>query len=178
MVGFFVFMRLFIAIRLNDNTKRALTDAQNELKQRSFKGRFTDINNMHLTLAFIGEYNEPEKVLEAMNKVRCGQFSLTLGGYIGNFGNLLWAGIEKEPRLEALVKQLRHCLSNEQIPFDRKSFNPHITLLRNASGSKEFADIEVRKASMIVGSFSLIRSNFGRHGAVYTEIGSVELNRI
>ncbi len=178
MVGFFVFMRLFIAIRLDDNIKRALTDAQNELRQRSFKGRFTDINNMHLTLAFIGEYNEPEKVLEVMDKVRYGQFSLTLGGYIGNFGNLLWAGIEKEPRLEALVKQLRHYLSTEQIPFDRKSFNPHITLMRNASGNTGFADIEVDKASMTVGSFSLMRSDFGKHGAVYTEIGSVELNRL
>lgn len=171
-------MRLFIAIRLDDNIKRALTDAQNELEQRNFKGRFTDINNMHLTLTFIGEYNEPEKVLETMDKIQCEPFSLTLGGYIGNFGNLLWAGIDREPRLEALVKQLRHCLSNEQIPFDRKSFSPHITLLRNTSGSKEFADIEVHKASMTVGNFSLMRSDFGRHGAVYMEIGCVELNRI
>ncbi len=170
-------MRLFIAIRLDDNIKRALIDAQYELRQRSLKGRFTNINNMHLTLAFIGEYNEPEKVLETMDKIQCEPFSLTLGGYIGNFGNLLWAGIEKEPRLEALVKQLRHFLSTEQIPFDRKSFNPHITLIRNAIGSKEFADIEVHKASMTVGSFSLMRSNFGRHGAVYTEIGSVELSQ-
>ena len=171
-------MRLFIAIRLDDNIKRALTDAQNELIQCGFKGRFTDINNMHLTLAFIGEYSEPEKVLEAMDKVRCGQFSLTLCGHIGNFGNLLWAGIDRETRLENLVKQLRHFLSTEQIPFDGKSFNPHITLMRNAIGSKGFADIEVCKASMTVGSFSLMRSDFGRHGAVYTEIGSVELNRI
>lgn len=171
-------MRLFIAIRLDDNIKRALIDAQDELRQRSFKGRFTDINNMHLTLAFIGEYNEPEKILEAMEKVQCEQFSLTLGGYIGNFGNILWAGTEKGPRLENLVKQLKHYLSTEQIPFDRKSFNPHITLLRNASGSKGFADIEVRRASMTVGSFSLMRSDFGKHGAVYTEIGRVELNQL
>ena len=64
------------------------------------------------------------------------------------FGNLLWAGTEKEPRLEALVKQLRRYLSTGQIPFDRKSFNPHITLIRNAIGSKGFADIEVCKASL------------------------------
>lgn len=166
-------MRLFIAIQLHKNIKNALIAAQNELLQRNFKGRYTDINNMHLTLAFIGEYNDSDKILNAMEQVQFTPFALTLGGYIGNFGELLWAGVEKNPQLEKISKQLRHALTEQQIPFDRKSFNPHITLLRNVKSDRGFADIEVSKMSMTVRSISLMRSNFGKNGVIHTEVGRI-----
>ena len=167
-------MRLFIAIQLDESIKNALIAAQNELRQRNFKGRYTDINNMHITLAFIGEFNNPDLVLSAMEQVQFTPFALTLGGYVGNFGELLWAGVEKNPQLDKYVKQLRHALSDSQIPFDRKSFNPHITLMRNVKSDRVFADIEVSKTSMTVRSISLMRSDFGKHGVVYTEVGRTE----
>lgn len=167
-------MRLFIAIQLDENIKNALIAAQDELRQRRFKGRYTNINNMHLTLAFIGEYNDSDKVLNAMEQVQFTPFALTLGGYIGNFGELLWAGVEKNPRLDKYVKQLRHALSDSRIPFDRKRFNPHITLLRNSKSDCGFADIEVSKTPMTVRSISLMRSDFGKNGVVYTEVGRIE----
>ena len=100
-----------------------------------------------------------------------------LNGYIGNFGDLLWAGIEQCPELDRYVKQLRHALADAKIPFDRKKFHPHITLLRNAQSRYDFKDIAVYKASMTVQKFSLMRSYFGKHGAVDTEIGSVEASK-
>lgn len=163
-------MRLFIAIQLEDNIKAALSEAQNELRKRGFIGRYTDLTNTHLTLAFIGEYNDPDSVLEATEQVRIEPFEMTLGGYIGSFGDLLWAGIEREPLLDKLAKRLRHALAEARIPYDRKSFAPHITLLRNAKGKRGFSDIEVSKESMPVCRISLMRSELGKHGAVYTEI--------
>ncbi|MCH5196761.1 MAG: RNA 2',3'-cyclic phosphodiesterase [Oscillospiraceae bacterium] len=169
-------MRLFIAIQLDESVKNALIATQNEFRQRGFKGRYTDIINMHLTLAFIGEFNDLDVILDAMEQVRFEPFTLTLGGYIGNFGELFWAGVEKNPQLEKIVKQLRHLLAENQIPFDRKSFSPHITLLRNAKGNRGFSDIEVGKATMTVRGISLMRSDFGKHGVFYTEIGRIESN--
>ena len=166
-------MRLFIAIQLDPNIKKALTDVQTALRQRGYKGRFTDIENMHLTLAFIGEFNDPDTVLEAMKQVPFDPFNLTLGGYIGNFGDLLWAGIEKSPQLEKHVKSLRHALSEAQILFDGRKFNPHITLMRNAASRRGFSDIVISKEEMSVCKISLMRSDFGKHGAVYTELGSI-----
>ena len=166
-------MRLFIAIQLDPNLKKALTDAQTELRQLGYKGRFTNIENMHLTLAFIGEFNDPDLIFEAMEQVQFEPFSLTLGGYIGNFGDLLWAGIDKSPQLEKYVKSLRHALSEAQIPFDGRKFNPHITLMRDAASKRGFSDIVIRKEEMSVCKISLMRSDFGKHGAVYTELGSV-----
>ena len=75
------------------------------------------------------------------------------------------------------VKQLRHALADAKIPFDRKKFHPHITLLRNAQSRYDFKNIAVYKASMTVQKISLMRSDFGKHGAVYTEIGSVEASK-
>ena len=169
-------MRLFIAIQLDESIKNALIAAQDELRQRSFKGRYTDIMSMHLTLSFIGEFSKPDVILDAMWQVRFEPFTLTLGGYIGNFGELLWAGIERNLQLEKIAQQLRHLLAEKQIPFDRKRFNPHITLLRNAKGNRGFSDIEVGKATMTVRGISLMRSDFGKHGVFYTEIGRIESN--
>ena len=90
-------MRLFTAIQLDPNINIDLTDAQNEFRQHGYKGRFTDITNMPLTLVFIVEFNDPYLILEAMEQMPFEAFNLTLGGYIGNFGDLLWAGIEKSP---------------------------------------------------------------------------------
>ena len=170
-------MRLFIAILLDENIKRALTDAQEGLRRNEYLGRYTDGRNLHITLSFIGEYPDADYVIDVMEGVAFQPISLSLSGYIGNFGNLLWAGTEPNAKLEQYVKQLRHTLSDAQIPFDKKKFHPHITLLRNAQSRHSFTDINVRKEAMEVQRIFLMRSDFGKHGAVYTEIGAVNAKK-
>ena len=51
-------MRLFIAIRFDNKILDALTRYREELKKLGVTGRFTPRENLHLTLAFIGEYLE------------------------------------------------------------------------------------------------------------------------
>ena len=167
-------MRLFVAILPENNIIRALTSAQDSLRSRQFSGRYTDRRNLHLTLAFIGEYNDPDDILELMERVRFPSFEIALSGCIGNFGDLLWAGTERSPELEKCVKQLRHVFADSRIPFDRKQFHPHFTLLRNARSSRSFTDIAVAPERMTVRGISLMRSDFGKHGAAYTEIGIAE----
>ena len=167
-------MRLFIAIQLDDNMKKALTDAQNALRSRQFTGRYSDMRKLHLTLAFIGDYSDPDYVLEVMERLQFQPFDIALNGYIGNFGDILWAGLERAPELEKYAKQLRHSLADAQIPFDKKNFNPHITLLRNAQSPRTFSDVAVTRERMTVQRISLMRSDFGKHGAAYTELGTVE----
>ncbi len=175
-------MRLFAAIQFNTDFKSALTDAQESLRQGGYCGHYTDIRNLHLTLAFIGEYGDSNQVLDAMEQVQFTPFPIKLSGYIGNFDELLWAGMEPSPALEKLVKQLRHAFAAEQIPFDRKKCNPHITLLRKARISRDnsfrFFDVYVAQSEMTVRSISLMRSDFGKRGAVYTEIGSVSAQEL
>ncbi|MBQ9719494.1 MAG: RNA 2',3'-cyclic phosphodiesterase, partial [Oscillospiraceae bacterium] len=62
-------MRLFIAIQLDDTIKNALTGIQAALRAARVSGNYTKIENLHLTLAFIGEYGDPDRVLDAMRTV-------------------------------------------------------------------------------------------------------------
>ena len=167
-------MRLFIAINLDDNMKQALMLTQEKMKQGKMHGRFTPAENMHLTLAFIGEYPNADEVLDALNDITFKPFTLTLDG-TGCFGDLWWAGIKKDEgcdALKALVKKIRHALADAGIPFDRKSFSPHITLVRNATTFKPPV-LSIHATGMVVDEFSLMRSDFGKNGVVYTEMGII-----
>ena len=80
-------MRLFIAIRLSDDMRHALIRAQNELYDRGVRGRFTAEENLHLTLAFLGEVPDAEPVLDALSGVSFAPFELALEG-MGCFGDV------------------------------------------------------------------------------------------
>ena len=165
-------MRLFIAIQLNDSWKSSLQRFQEELMKRGVRGNFTPPDNLHLTLAFIGEYPDPEYVLETMSSVLFTPFSLTLDGF-GSFGDLWWVGLSRSEALDLLVRRLRHALADAGIPFDRKRLSPHITLIRKASfnGKKSMPSVQVPAAEMAVERISLMRSDRGKHGMIYTELG-------
>ncbi len=163
-------MRLFLAIKLSKPMKDALIGAQNEFYDRGVRGSYTSEENLHLTLAFIGEYPDPEAVLEALADVSYAPFALSLEG-LGCFGDLWWAGMRPSPPLTALARKIRYALAQGNIPFDRKRFSPHITLLRRARG--DMPGLEMGEASMIVEAFSLLRSDRGRNGMIYTELGQI-----
>nr|MCR4590066.1 RNA 2',3'-cyclic phosphodiesterase [Lachnospiraceae bacterium] len=78
--------------------------------------------------------------------------------------------------LKKLVKTIRHSLSDKGIPFDRKRFSPHITVLRKASftGNSDSFKIYLPDEEMKVEDISLMRSDRGKNGMIYTEIGYVE----
>ena len=84
-------MRLFIAIPLSEEMKKALVACMHDLKKQGVEGNYVPAQNLHLTLAFIGEYDDPEKVKEVLRSVPMPPFRMSLSEK-GNFGNLLWAG--------------------------------------------------------------------------------------
>ena len=166
-------MRLFIAINLNDEMKDALMDIQDTMRTYGVRGKETPHENMHLTLAFIGEYDDPERVKEIVESIEIRPFEISLSG-IGAFGDLWWVGTDNSAPPMAVSRRLRRALAEAGIPFDRKKFSPHITIIRRASGalSKEAAGeiADVIAASMTVDHISLMRSDRGKYGMVYTEL--------
>jgi 2'-5' RNA ligase len=164
-------MRLFIAIRLSPEMKAALTDAQRAMFRHGVRGNFTSEENLHLTLAFIGEYPSAEAVMDALSGVVFTPFDLRLDG-IGRFGDLWWAGLRESAALTAVVRRVRRALAEHAIPFDRKRFTPHITLLRKAT--RDAAEIPIAPAAMPVRTHSLMSSRRGRNGMIYTELGTIE----
>ena len=130
-------MRLFTAIKLDDDMREQLISAQDKLRSIGLRGRYNKEDSFHLTLAFIGEYDDPQAVTDALARVRFEPFMLRLSGEVGQFdGFVVWAGLEMTDELRALGEAVRQELSAAGIPFDQKAFNPHITLLRLARGEE------------------------------------------
>ena len=165
-------MRLFIAIELESNIKNTLLEIQSSMKRSGMTGNYTTIDNTHITLAFIGEYSNPEHVLEVMKGVSFSPFTITLDGFV-SFGALWWAGLAKSDDLSSFVKKLRHALSDAEIPFDKKKFSPHITLVRKSVCRKGLPKVNVPHKSMTVKKISLYRSDRGKNGMIYTELGAL-----
>ena len=159
-------MRLFIAIQLNDEMKGTLTGLQGRMQRLGVRGNFTRRENLHLTLAFIGEYSDPDDVIDVLETVCFDAFSIRLEG-IGSFGSLWWAGLSGSDELKALTKRLRRALAEAGI-------SPHITLVRKPvcrEGSiPEDVLRELPEAEMTVDHISLMRSDRGKHGMIYTEL--------
>ena len=171
-------MRLFAAIKFSPEIETVLTKVQNELKSNGITGNYTDCRNLHLTLAFIGEYNAPDKVMKALRNVSFEPFRMSLEESIGNFGDILWLGIKKDSRLMALDKEVRKALGNFNIHYDPKPFKPHITLIRKAKvydkNGVVIKTLKNRNVKMTVENISLMHSHRENGKLIYTEIGRVQ----
>ena len=161
-------MRLFIAICLSDEMKKALISCMHDLKKQGVEGNYVPAQNLHMTLAFIGEYDDPGKVKRVISRVPMPEFRLSLSEK-GNFGNILWAGVKGNQKLKTYVKELRSALDEEGIPYDRSSFVPHITLIRKVSAKKPY-QVRIGKALMTVKRASLMKSEQKGGKVVYQEL--------
>ena len=169
-------MRLFIAIPLNDEQKRLVRKVQAAFRSVGVRGNYTPEENLHLTLAFIGEFGDPDRVLEAMETVRQAPFSIAMD-QLGHFDDLWWMGYAESPELNRLAGQLRHALSDAGIPFDRKRFLPHVTVLRRAQipPRGQMPRVSVSPQSMRADRICLLSSTRGKSGMIYREEGSLLL---
>ena len=168
-------MRLFIAINFDRAIKDSLTALQEDLGQAGLSGRWTNPDNLHMTLAFIGDYGNPDEVLEVMEDIPFAPFSMKLEG-LQHFRDMYFARLGDCKELKDYVRRLRKALSDRGIPFDRKKFSPHITLARRVSirGGSLHSEVRVPFAEIDTDHISLMRSDRGKHGMIYTELGRVD----
>ena len=163
-------MRLFIAIRLTENMKDALLRMQNTAMSLGMTGSFTPMRNMHITLAFIGEFERPDEIVRVMKSVPFEPFDITLKG-VGTFGSILWGGADCPDSLFKYVKALRKKLDDRGIPYDIKPFNPHITVCRKFDGDR--SQLSLEEVSMRADRVSLMVSEKVLGVMEYREIAKV-----
>ena len=99
--------RLFTALEIPQSAALSLS-----LLRGGVPGaRWIDRENFHITLRFIGDvdHRTADEVVDALDRVRKPQFTLTLSG-TGFFGNKkphsIWSGIQASPELAALQADL------------------------------------------------------------------------
>ena len=130
-------MRLFIAVNFDTETIEKLLEVQDRLRQLG-KGNFSRKENLHLTLAFIGEVpaERLEDVKAAMDQVKFPSMELTFHD-VGYFVTgrerpaQLWKiSLKYNRKLEAVHNELIRVLKEAGFSPDAKSFKPHVTLAR------------------------------------------------
>ena len=104
--------RLFFGVELSGEARAAVRAAAE--KMRLEKGKLTDADNYHVTLAFLGQTDEnavPELLRLGALCWRA-PFVLTLSGRIGAFkgGSVIWAGLDKSDALFDTQARLRAIL--------------------------------------------------------------------
>ena len=165
-------MRLFVGLRLSEAFRRSLSELQAQLQDAGIAAKYLDPSNLHMTLAFIGEW--PENIAGILPLVKQ-PFSITLS-HIGLFreAKVIWAGVEESEPLNQLAYSVRNNLSAAGIPFDPKPFVPHITLGRKpiVPATFDLSEIVIPPAEMTVSDVFLYRSDRGENGMVYSVIGS------
>ena len=168
-------MRLFIAILFEDDTIKSMQEVQERLRDAGIEGRFMPRENLHMTLAFIGDYGEPDDVLEVMDEIPFKPFCVNTDR-IYPFRDMYMMSFAESDDLSTYVRRLRRALAQADIPYDRKKFVPHVTLVREVSSKVNdliIPDIS-EPVTIQVRGISLMRSEFGKNGMIYTEIGYVD----
>ena len=164
-------MRLFIALAPSPDFKATLVKLQEQLKEAGVEGRYITPSNLHMTLAFIGEW--PENVTHLLPVIDR-PFTITLS-HLSVFPRtkVLWAGVNTSKELDNLAECVRKRLDEAGIPYDRKSFNPHITLTRKPANANEevLAAIRLAPATMTVHEVCLYQSIHEADGMKYSVIG-------
>jgi 2'-5' RNA ligase len=138
-------MRLFVAINFNSDTKYNLLALRDKLRSLSKRGNFVAPENLHLTLAFLGECHENQvaDIKAVMAATVFQPFDLVIeriGRFRRDSGDIWWAGLRECKELLGLQQDLTVGLCAKGFKFDKLQYNPHITL-----GRKVLTDIAPQK---------------------------------
>jgi len=132
-------IRLFTAIEIPDAVRARLS-----LLQGGVPGaRWTPVENLHLTLRFIGEVDEPTAgdIDHVLSGIREKAFDLALRG-VGEFGGreprAIWAGVAPNASLQHLVAKIESALQRMGLAAETRKYTPHVTFarLRDAPAAK------------------------------------------
>ena len=153
-------MRLFIALLFPQNTVEELVSCRDALHNEALSGSFVPMDNLHLTMEFLGECSSKEYALikEAMDSLSFESFSIKmdrLGFFSRPDGDIWWVGAEEEPALMEMQRSLHSLLADEGFHLEKRRYRPHITLGRRVAtaarpGRIEPIEAEVRSVSLML----------------------------
>ena len=131
-------MRAFIGIKLEDKYKKKLENIRSFLIQSKVMGNFTNINNIHLTLCFIGEIKEENvsAIKEMISQLDISELNIEVSS-IEVFKSYLILKVDKNDRLLGIQKKISDELIKQGFNIDRKEFFPHITIVREVKNVNE-----------------------------------------
>ena len=169
-------IRLFVALELPEEHRLRLRALQGGLPNV----RWTPLDNLHVTMRFIGEVDEhvAADLDRELASIEADAFEARLRG-VGHFDSrrmarTLWAGMDLTPPLAALQARVEKAAVRTGLAPERRKFHPHVTLARLkafpldrlASYMSDFAGFAA--PPFTVSAFTLMSSRMNKDGSIYT----------
>jgi 2'-5' RNA ligase len=174
--------RLFIAIDLPESTRQLLAALDPHIRGV----RWTDLEQMHLTLGFFGDV--PDEIHLALRQklgaIEFGAFFLPIVG-VGAFSakgapKIIWIGVGKaHPHLFQIHKRVQEAALAVGLEPELRSWHPHITIARcrdvSAQSLRKFlqANADLDAGMTHVEAFHLYSSKLTPAGPIHTRELSV-----
>lgn len=126
-------MRLFIGLTLHKDIKQKLYDLSQTLLQDTM-GRSTNIDNFHITIAFLGEVSESQcELLKALiQTLKYPKFELKTDQtsyFLKGERYIYFTSIKPSPALHELYEKVLGIIKPLNLTVSG-AFHPHITLIR------------------------------------------------
>lgn len=140
-------MRLFIAATLSEQFLEIIKEAQTVLKLNSESISLTKIDNIHLTLKFIGKVskNEYERLLYWFNSIQMIDFTkeyiffADYSYFANKSGSLIYIKVDIPSEIRRLVDRINQELASLGFKPDSRKWLPHITVARKTVLNTEFS---------------------------------------
>ncbi len=176
--------RLFVAIDLPEEIKKMVAALREDLPG----ARWVPLEQLHLTLRFIGEADEPlfQLIKNALGTIKVRPFRMALKG-IGHFPpgrhpRVLWVGMEENEPLLQLQRNVELALIDTGLAPEARHFSPHMTIarLKETPGGRVLACEEkhsaLRTDHFPVENFHLYSSTLTGSGAIHRREASYSLD--
>ncbi|HZA41287.1 MAG TPA: RNA 2',3'-cyclic phosphodiesterase [Actinomycetota bacterium] len=178
-------LRLFVAVSLPTHVLEALAAATAELRNALPGGRWSPLENQHVTLKFLGSCpaDQLEEIAAAVAMVAASHETATLRlTDLGTFpsrrrARVLWAGLEDEAELlRSLAEGLDDALKPLGFEPEKRAFTPHLTLARWRTPIPVRAPLPTMPQEVFepftVDAVELFRSHLSPRGARYEMLRS------
>ena len=190
-------MRLFIALDIDEDIRRRIEKFVEGMRGFAPDVRFVGPQSFHVTLKFLGETDETERIKAVLHEVKGHEFLLSFRGY-GFFpgvknARVFWAGIEAGPELQELATAVDAAMALLRFEREKGPYRPHLTLARSGSGrpakmrgdhpNSTFAGLDYKLSqlpkpefgTMTAREFCLYESKLSPRGAQYTKLATFPL---
>jgi len=161
-------VRLFFALWPPRATAAALTAWAAEVQKQS-GGRVTATDNIHLTLAFLGDA-DPDLAIRAAKHVTGRRHALPIetAKYVRR-NEMVWvAPLALPTALAELVESLHGSLRQASFRLEERPFAAHVTLIRKARMPKTLPALP--RVEWPVDEFLLVRSRTSPKGSTYEPV--------
>ncbi len=173
-------MRTFISINMPENVRREIKKIQDKLPE--FRGKKTELENLHLTLKFLGEIDEGKigEVKEKLREIKIEKFETEIdemGIFSEKFIRIVWLHLKN---CDNLQEQIDDALSDL---FEKeRRFMSHLTIARvkhiqdRRRFLEEIEKINIEKIKFMIEKFYLMKSELTSEGPRYSVLEEYNLS--